>query len=67
MKSVYSLLILVMMILSTAATAQSKGEKEVAIAVETFKTAVVNADGDLLVIVTADQLLYGHSSGVVQS
>ena len=52
---------------TTAVTAQSNDEKEVARAVETFKTAVVNADQDLLGSITADQLVYGHSSGVVQN
>lgn len=67
MKIVHSVLIFLVMSLSTAATAQSKNETEVARAVETFKTAVVNADGVLLGNITADQLLYGHSSGKVQS
>ena len=59
------------MLLSTAAPAQSesqsKDEKEVARVVEAFKTAMMTADQNILGRITADQLLYGHSSGKVQS
>ena len=54
-------------ILSTAAHAQSKDEKEVAAAVEELDKALVNADSTVLKNITADELSYGHSSGKVQN
>jgi ketosteroid isomerase-like protein len=43
-----------------------KHEKDVAAAVESFRTAVVNADGAALEKLLADNLSYGHSDGHVE-
>ncbi len=42
-------------------------EKAVAAAVEQFKTAIINADRELLESIFADKLIYGHSGGKVQN
>lgn len=42
-------------------------EKEVAQAVEQFKTGIINADRDILENIFADKLVYGHSNGKVQN
>jgi ketosteroid isomerase-like protein len=42
-------------------------EKEVAAAVEQFRTGIINADRTLLESIFADKLVYGHSSGKVQN
>ncbi|MDB5119869.1 MAG: hypothetical protein JWN56_1087 [Sphingobacteriales bacterium] len=65
MKTILSILF-TLVIISTV-KAQSKGEKSLAAAVETFKLAVISADHNLLESITADQLVYGHSSGKVQN
>lgn len=46
--------------------AQSKDEKAIAAAVETFKKGIVDADRNLLESITAKELVYGHSNGKVQ-
>jgi len=54
------------LIFSTA-NAQTKDEKSLSAAVETFKLAMISADRNLLELIAADQLVYGHSSGKVQN
>lgn len=46
---------------------QSAGEKEVALAVGNLIKGFVDADKDLLDKITAEELIYGHSSGKVQN
>ena len=66
MKKTYYLF-LIFIALSAAANGQTKAEKEVAAAVETFKKGIVGADKNLLETITAEQLVYSHSSGKVQN
>jgi ketosteroid isomerase-like protein len=47
-------------------TAQTKGEKAVAEAVETLRKAMVDGDGKALTAIAADELSYGHSSGTIE-
>jgi ketosteroid isomerase-like protein len=42
-------------------------EKEVASAVEDFRMGIINADRALLERITSPQLVFGHSSGMVQN
>lgn len=60
-------LIILFLAISISAFCQSKQEKEVATAVELFKKGIVDADKDLLTSITANELVYGHSSGKVQN
>jgi ketosteroid isomerase-like protein len=41
-------------------------DKEIAAAVESFRNAVINADGNVLTKLLADDLSYGHSDGHVE-
>ncbi len=50
----------------TVVKAQTKSEKQVAAAVETLKKAMIDGDRSELDAIAAEQLSYGHSSGVVQ-
>lgn len=59
--------LLLMLVIITTGKAQSKDEKSLSAAVETFKLAMISADRNLLELITADQLVYGHSSGKVQN
>lgn len=59
--------IIIFLGLSFSANCQSKREKEVAAAVEVLKKGIVDANKNLLESITADQLVYGHSSGKVQN
>lgn len=54
-------------LLITAIHAQSKEEKEVALVVQKFNKAIVDADKKGLEKITADKLTYGHSSGKVEN
>ena len=47
--------------------AQTKDEKDVSAAVEFMKKAMIDGDRANLTKVAADELSYGHSSGVVQN
>ena len=47
-------------------TAQSKDEKQLAMAVETLKKAMLDADRQQLDNITSDKLSYGHSSGKME-
>ena len=60
-------LIIIFLVLSISAYCQTKQEKEVATAIEIFKKGIVDADKDLLNTITAEELVYGHSSGKVQN
>ena len=53
-------------ILTLTAGAQSKDEKAITAAVETFRKGIVDANRGLLESITAPQLVYGHSNGKVQ-
>jgi ketosteroid isomerase-like protein len=66
MKKQYYIL-LVFLAFAMVANSQTKEEKAVVAAVEVFKKAMVEADKSLLETITADQLVYGHSSGKVQN
>ncbi|MEI8115607.1 MAG: nuclear transport factor 2 family protein, partial [Bacteroidia bacterium] len=46
---------------------QTKVEKEIAAAVETFKKGIVDSDKNLLNSIAAEELVYGHSNGKVQN
>jgi hypothetical protein len=59
--------ILFTLVVITTGKAQTGDEKKLAQAVETFKLAMISADKDLLQTITAEQLVYGHSSGKVQN
>src|SRR5690606_36226373 len=48
-------------------TKSLSNENAVLAAVEDFKIGIINADKDLLEKITADKLVYGHSSGKVQN
>ena len=52
---------------TTPVTNLADQEKEVAIAVEKFKTGIIDADRALLEDLFADNLIYGHSGGNVQN
>jgi ketosteroid isomerase-like protein len=66
MKKIFHLLV-IFLVFSTLANAQSKQENEVAAAVEMFKKAILDADKNLLSFIAADELVYGHSSGKVEN
>lgn len=65
MKKIY--LFIILFVLAISANCQPNQEKEVAAAVEIFRKGIVDADKNLLEIITADELVYGHSSGKVQN
>ena len=60
-------LMIIFLTLSIPAFCQTKVEKEIATAVETFKKSIVDADKNLLNSITAEELVYGHSNGKVQN
>ncbi len=62
----YLFIFLIVMAISTNCR-QPNQEKDVAAAVEVFRRGIVDADKDLLENITADELVYGHSSGKVQN
>jgi len=66
MKKIHYLIIL-LLTCSLSAIGQSKQEKELSDAIETFKKGIVEADKNLLESITSDDLVYGHSSGKVQN
>ena len=57
----------VFLIFAAGSIAQSKDEKAVAAAVEVFRKGIVDADRNALEMITADELVYGHSNGKVQN
>jgi hypothetical protein len=60
-------LIIIFLAMSIPAFCQTKVEKEIATAVETLKKGIVDADKNVLNSITAEELVYGHSSGKVQN
>ena len=60
------LTILLCLVLSVQSFSQSKDEKAVADAVERLRKAMVDADKKVLEDISAPELSYGHSSGVVE-
>lgn len=63
----YFLLIVFLGALSLNANCQTPAENDVASAVENLLKGFVDADKDLLDKMTAEELIYGHSSGKVQN
>lgn len=64
MKRIYLLLLCVCIV--TATKAQSKAEKQVLLAVENMKLAMISGERSALEAVAATNLSYGHSSGKVE-
>ena len=63
----HSYILWLLLIVGIVAQAQTKEEKAVGAAVEEFKKAVIEANKSLLEAITAEELVYGHSSGKVQN
>jgi hypothetical protein len=61
------LTIICLFVLSQASLSQSKEEKEVAIAVETLKKAMIDGAEPALKEIAAEELSYGHSSGKIEN
>jgi len=57
---------LALALLTTSGFSQSKDEKAIAAAVETLRKAMVDADKKALEDISAVELSYGHSSGLVE-
>lgn len=62
-----TILIFTLLLMAQCSVAQSKNEKAVAEAVETLRTAMVNADTLTLEKIIAEDLSYGHSGGNIES
>jgi ketosteroid isomerase-like protein len=58
--------LLLFLVLSSGLQAQSKEEKEVAAAVENLKKAMLDANRSSLENITAAELTYGHSNGLIE-
>jgi hypothetical protein len=67
MKRLYYLFIFLFVLVISTNCRQPNQKKDVAAAVEIFRKGIVDADKDLLENITADELVYGHSSGKVQN
>jgi ketosteroid isomerase-like protein len=52
---------------NTAQTKADKDQKMVAVAVESFRKAMVDGDGKTLAALAAEELTYGHSGGNVEN
>ena len=61
------LLAIAVLFISTTMHAQTKGEKEVAAAVETLRKAMIDGSETALNNIAADILTYGHSSGKIET
>ncbi|SRR5690554_6283052 len=61
-----SLIALVVLVAVTISSAQSKEEKAVAAAVEHLRQAMLSGDKAALESLTAPELSYGHSSGLIE-
>jgi|SRR6218665_223620 len=61
------LLAVAVLLISTTMNAQSKGEKEVAAAVEMLRKAMIDGSETKLNNLAADMLTYGHSSGKIET
>lgn len=66
MKKIH-VLIIVLMALTFTVYGQTKEEKAVLAAIETFKRGIIDADKELLGSIAAEELVYGHSNGKVQN
>jgi len=66
MKKFYFLVILLCAV-SISSYCQSAQDKDVGAAVEKLMKGIVDADKSLLQDITAEELVYGHSSGKVQN
>lgn len=64
-KTIASLL-LCFALTSTAIFAQSKDETQVADKIETLRKALITPDSAVLAGLAADQLTYGHSTGLIE-
>ena len=60
-------LLLSFLVISISSVAQSADEKEVASRVETLRNALMNPDKTILEDLAAEELSYGHSSGLVET
>lgn len=60
-------ILLVLPFLASRAHAQDAGEKAVATAVESLRKAMVDPDRTVLDKLTAEELSYGHSNGLLQN
>lgn len=60
-------LLLSFLVISISSVAQSAEEKEVAGRVETLRNALINADKTILEDLAAEDLSYGHSSGLIEN
>jgi hypothetical protein len=63
----YLFIIVFLFAVSAFSYCQATAEKEVASAVENLMKGIVDADKSLLQDITAEELVYGHSSGKVQN
>jgi len=63
----YSYLLFLLSIFSFSAIAQSGEQKEVSDAVEKLHKAMITVDKATLDMLTADNLSYGHSNGLIQN
>ncbi|MBK9389605.1 MAG: nuclear transport factor 2 family protein [Bacteroidetes bacterium] len=61
------ILIILLFAVSISSYCQSGQDKEVSAAVEKLMKGIVDADKGLLQDITAEELVYGHSSGKVQN
>lgn len=63
----YKIMVAIAIFINAGATAnaQSQAEKKVTKAVESLRTAMINADKNALENLVADKLSYGHSGGAV--
>jgi ketosteroid isomerase-like protein len=61
------ILILLLLAVSISSNCQSGQDKEVSAAVEKLMKGIVDADKGILQDITAEELVYGHSSGKVQN
>ena len=61
------LLAVLLFLISTTISAQSKQETAVSNAVEKLRTAMVSGERAALEAIAADQLSYGHSSGLIET
>src|SRR5690606_2992955 len=60
------IIILIMLVSSTAVFSQNKAEKEVIAGVEALRLAMINPDKEVLGNLVSDELSYGHSSGNIE-
>lgn len=61
------LMAVLLLLISTTISAQSKQETAVSNAVEKLRTAMVSGERAALDAIAADQLSYGHSSGLIET